>query len=209
MLDQSTDCVKILSPEGRVEYINQNGRCTMEIDDFAAVSGQSWPDFWPAESRGPIEDAIRAAREGRGSRFEAFCPTIKGTPKWWDVSVSPIDDRSDFQNPAGGHGVFAIVAISRDITERRQHAESVQTISQEMRHRLRNAYAIAGAITLASAREAPASQPFAADLAQRFTALSIAQSHLIDGSGGDTLEALLALLADAFDPGLGLIGLHH
>lgn len=201
MLDQSTDCVKVLSPAGRVAYINRNGRCSMEIDDFSVVAGQLWADLWPAESRATIDQAIAEAGAGRSSRFEAFCPTAKGSPRWWDVSVSPIEDATE-------QGVFAIVSISRDITARRSRAESIETISAEMRHRLRNAYAIAGAIALASARELPENKTFAADLARRFTSLAIAQSHLIDGTGGETLEELLDLLVNAFDQGHGLIQLH-
>ena len=60
-------------------------------------------------------------------RFEAFCPTAKGSPRWWDVSVTPI--RSDSTE------LFAILSVSRDVTAQRQAFESVETMAHEMRHR--------------------------------------------------------------------------
>jgi PAS domain S-box-containing protein len=200
LLDQSSDCVKILDSAGRIEFMNRNGRAGMEVDELSAIAGKDWSAFWPEQSRAAVGHAVTEAQAGRSSRFEAYCPTAKGTPKWWDVTVSPV---------SGDSGeVSAIVSISRDVTPARRHAESLETMAQEMRHRLRNAYAIAGAITLASAREEPESKPFAAELARRFTMLSLAQSHLIDGRGGETLAELVTLLVDAFDQGRGLFRLH-
>lgn len=39
VLDQSVDCVKILGLDGRLEYMNFNGQCAMEIDDLSAIIG--------------------------------------------------------------------------------------------------------------------------------------------------------------------------
>ena len=90
ILDQSADCIKVISAAGTVEYMNRNGQCAMEIDDFCAVAGQDWTSLWPLDARPTIAQAIATARNGQPSRFEAFCPTAKGTPRWWDVSVSPL-----------------------------------------------------------------------------------------------------------------------
>ena len=122
MLDQSEDCVKILDPAGRIDFINSNGRCVMEIDDFAMVAGKSWDSMWPEESGVRIRDAIAGAQAGASSRFEAFCPTAKGTPKWWEVTVAPV------RKPGGEP--FAIMAVSRDVTERHRSNESLATMAQ-------------------------------------------------------------------------------
>lgn len=37
-LDRSVDCVKLLIPNGTVEWMNRNGLCAMEISDFDDVS---------------------------------------------------------------------------------------------------------------------------------------------------------------------------
>ena len=111
ILENSPDCVKVLDAEGRVVDINANGRCLMEIDDFATVEGRPWCELWPAEGLSEILAAIGAARSGGTGRFQRYCPTAKGTPKWWDVIVAPIRD-------AEGE-VVRFVSVSRDVTERK------------------------------------------------------------------------------------------
>ena len=88
----------------------------MEIDDENALLGELWTTLWNSDAdvaRRAMDDAIA---KGDG-RFHAFRPTVKGTPKWWDVIVTPIRDDADH---AGR--VQKLVTVSRDITEQK-HAE--------------------------------------------------------------------------------------
>lgn len=191
VLDQSEDCVKILDPDGRVDFMNRNGRRSMEIDDFSLVAGQAWETLWPDEAAKDIRDSMRDALAGQSSRFEAFCPTATGTPKWWDVQVSPVRDEQG--------EVLAILSVSRDVTERHQAMESLHTMAHEMRHRLRNAYAVSGAIALASGREDTDHGDFAEALAQRLNSLSAVQGSLIDPGEGEQLPRLVARIVQAYD----------
>jgi PAS domain S-box-containing protein len=112
VFESSPDCVKILDLDGRVEEMNDSGRRLMQIDDFAAIRGLPWPTLWPAESRSTLESAMAEARVGRTCRFSAFCPTAKGTAKWWDVAVTAV---------AGADGqIRRLLAASRDITDRKR-----------------------------------------------------------------------------------------
>jgi signal transduction histidine kinase/CheY-like chemotaxis protein len=124
VLNGSTDCIKIVKPDGTLEFMNANGICLMEIDDFAPFRGKSWVSLWPAESRVLLSDAINNALRGNHSRFEALCPTAKGTPKYWEVTVSPVK---------GQTGVEWLVSISRDITERVLNLRSLDTALQEQK----------------------------------------------------------------------------
>ena len=108
ILDQSADCIKVIGPTGSVDFMNRNGRCAMGIDDFATVAGKDWWDLWPEDAQPLIKAAIAKAQSGEHSRFEAFCPTAKGEPRWWDVSVAPLRDEA---------GVLkGLISISRDIS---------------------------------------------------------------------------------------------
>jgi PAS domain S-box-containing protein len=109
LFESSPDCVKILDLDGRLHGMNANGRCTMEIDDFDRLKGAPWHNLWPEEVRPLTEAAVRDALAGRMGRFQAFCPTAKGTPKWWDVTVTPVLDEAGHLN--------SILSVSRDITE--------------------------------------------------------------------------------------------
>ncbi|MFC1456577.1 PAS domain S-box protein [Microvirga arabica] len=118
ILDSSPDCVKVVDLNGRLLYMNGPGQHLMEVDDFSCIFRQGWSDLWPKEAREKIDYAIEQAKGGRSSSFSAFCPTAKGTPKWWEVTVTPVfgDDGQ----------VKDILSSSRDITERKQREEALQ-----------------------------------------------------------------------------------
>ena len=60
------------------------------------------------------------------ARFQGFCPTVKGTPKWWDVMVSTV--RGLDGRPT------RLVSTSRDMTVIRRAEEAVR--ESEERHRV-------------------------------------------------------------------------
>jgi len=192
ILDQSADCIKVIGPDGTLDFMNRNGRCAMGVDDFTAIAGKNWWDVWPADARPSIMSAIADAREGRHSRFQAFCPTAKGEPRWWDVSVAPL--RSDDGTLQG------LISISRDVTKDRAARELRETTAAEMRHRLQNAYALTSAIVMATARGDPARSAFAREIVDRLGRLGIAQSLLMDPDtlGALTLDDLVRRLTEPF-----------
>ncbi|MEO6130955.1 MAG: PAS domain S-box protein [Saprospiraceae bacterium] len=108
VLESSPDCLKILDTEGRVQYMNFNGLCQMEIDDFSHFKSKHWWSFWGKENEQIVKNAIDKALSGKTAQFIAYCPTAKGTPKWWDVIVSPIGK--------GDGSIHQIISVSRDIT---------------------------------------------------------------------------------------------
>lgn len=124
ILDASPDCIKIVEMDGSLSFMNANGQCAMEIDDFCALEGQSWAELWPKENAAIVEGSMAAAREGQATRFEAFCPTAKGSPRWWDVSVAPVF------GPDGW--VERIVSISRDVTERVEREKQLEAHELEL-----------------------------------------------------------------------------
>lgn len=200
LFDQSDDCIKLIEPDGRLYFMNCKGRQAMEIDDFSAIEGSAWDELWPDESRGLVRSAMEAARSGALNRFEAFCPTVKGTPKWWEVTVSPIlDSRGE---------VSAILSSSRDVTERRQRTEQLDTMAAEMRHRLRNAYAISAAVALTMGRGEPASAEFARNLSDRLMRLAEVQADLLDvGSSGlaQIVERIVRSFAEGSQVAIGAL----
>lgn len=108
VLENSPDCVKILDSEGRLQYMNVNGLCLMEIDDFKAFKDKYWWDLWEPETQAVVKDSIRRSLRGETAQFQASCPTAKGTTKWWDVIVTPVH---------GSDGkTERLISVSRDIT---------------------------------------------------------------------------------------------
>jgi signal transduction histidine kinase len=123
VMSASADCIKVVDLEGRLQWMSANGLCAMEVDDFAAIRGREWLNFWKdAATQGSAQEALAAARRGLVGRFQGECPTLRGTPKWWDVVVSMIR----------GHGgsARALLCVSRDITELKRTADAL-SLSEE------------------------------------------------------------------------------
>ncbi|MGO9388789.1 PAS domain S-box protein [Rhodoblastus sp.] len=118
LFESSPDCVKVMSLDGRLEQMNGNGRCALEIDDFESVRGRYWPDLWPPETRAGLEAAMAEARTGRTAHFSGFCRTLKGAPKWWDVMITAV--------PGADGSPARLIASSRDVTERRKTEETLR-----------------------------------------------------------------------------------
>ena len=126
ILESNQDCIKVLDTEGRLLYMNNVGQSLLEIDDFATIANNSWLELWKGDEAQKIENALAMAQGGNIDRFEGYCPTAKGVPKWWEVIVAPILD-------ADGK-VEQILSVSRDITERRQTALALQASEELLRY---------------------------------------------------------------------------
>ncbi|QYF92204.1 PAS domain-containing protein [Massilia sp. PAMC28688] len=123
LFESSPDCVKLLSCDGRVVSMNQNGLCAMEIDDVSRLLGAEWKSLWPPESHQKIASALALAAAGGTGHFQAFCPTARGAPRWWDVVVTQV-------TAPDGH-THHLLAVSRDMTathqaERELHASEAR-----------------------------------------------------------------------------------
>ncbi|MFY9293421.1 MAG: PAS domain-containing protein [Methylorubrum rhodinum] len=110
ILAASPDCVKVLSAEGRLEYMNERGVEMNQLGSLQDVLGQQFSELWPEDERAKIRDAVRRAAAGEIARTEGFCPTAKGEPRWWEASFAPFR--------LEGTGELKLVGISRDISER-------------------------------------------------------------------------------------------
>ncbi|MFN3868092.1 MAG: PAS domain S-box protein [Hyphomicrobiaceae bacterium] len=124
-LEASPDCIKIIDSDGRIAFMNENGRCLLELDAVDNVIERPWVDLWPESERHIVVAGMREAQSGRTARFSAFCPTARGTPKWWDVVVSPV--------AAGPYGKASLLAVSRDVTHQKSIEQTLRTSEQHFR----------------------------------------------------------------------------
>ncbi|SDM89116.1 PAS domain S-box-containing protein [Methylobacterium phyllostachyos] len=125
VLDSSADCIKVLDLDACLGFMNQGGQSVMEVDDFDGVAGMDWTEFWDEPGKADARAAVAAALAGGVGRFTGPACTLKGTPKWWDVQVTPIRD--------GDGAVARLLAVSRDITASRQAEEAL--VASETRYR--------------------------------------------------------------------------
>ncbi len=125
ILESSADCIKVLDLDGRLLSMNPPGMCLMEVDDFAPFRGMNWAEFWAEEDQGLARAALDQARQGEAAHFRGFCLTAKGTPKWWDVMVSPILN-ADGQPQR-------LVSVSRDITRFMEAERALRESEKKLR----------------------------------------------------------------------------
>ncbi len=126
VLESSPDCIKLLDKEGHIQYMNINGLCAMEIDDFTFIKNKPWAALWGKENQYLVEETIAKALQGQTATFNAFCPTVKGTPKWWEVKLSPV--RESVSNK-----IISLISVSRDITADKKAEEKLKE-SEERLH---------------------------------------------------------------------------
>ncbi len=119
LLESSTDCIKFLDLEVRLLFMNGLGCKALEIDDFALVANTYWLDFWKGPFAGTARAAVETAKAGGVGHFQGYCPTFKGTPKWWDVVITPLTD--------GDGRPEQLLVVTRDITESKLIEERLRT----------------------------------------------------------------------------------
>ncbi len=190
ILDQSPDCIKVIGPEGTVDYMNRNGQRAMEIENFYDIAGIKWTSLWPESARASIEAALITARTDAVARFEAFCPTAHGTPRWWDVRVSPLLGL-DSQ-------VIGFIATSRDVTERKRFEKRLEVAADEMRQRLRNSHIAMARLADTLSSELPTVNSAPSEMVSRLRGLTMAQTLVADESDPGVLRKLIPELLDPF-----------
>ena len=172
IVEASRDCIRVISAEGFVEYMNAQGQVVFEIDDFEGRNRlKYWPDMWPAESRPAVEHALRRALAGEATAFRAICPTAKGALRWWDTTVSPILDEGR---------VTRVLATSRDVTGEMRAEAHRQLLVNELNHRVKNTLATIQSIASQSLRNAGVDLAVRGALEGRLMAIAATHNVLTD-----------------------------
>jgi PAS domain S-box-containing protein len=144
VLASSDDCIKVLDLHGNLLSMTEGGMRVMEVDDFEKIRGCAWTSFWTDKGNADAKAAVETALAGGTAHFRGPAKTMAGTPKWWDVKVTPIlglDGRPE-----------KLLAVSRDVSVQRR-GEVNRDALLELGDRLRDctstseiAYAAAGVL---------------------------------------------------------------
>ena len=127
VLAASDDCIKVLDLDGKLVFMSEGGQHVMEVGDFNAIRGCPWTDFWQGQGNADARAAVQAAQAGGTGHFQGAADTMAGTPRYWDVRVTPIlgaDGRPE-----------RLLSVSRDITAMRD-AERAMRASKSRWHGL-------------------------------------------------------------------------
>lgn len=125
VLESSSDCIKVISLNGALEFMSAGGMRVMELEDFATLKGASWTDLWYGEDHHKAISAVASARSGGTSHFRGYASTAKGNMRYWDVVVSPISDENGT--------VTSLLCISRDISDQRASEDALRASEERFR----------------------------------------------------------------------------
>lgn len=114
LIQATSDCVKILSMDGRIVFVNQIGLDELMGGALHEVRDSIWSAYWPARARPALEEALELTSQGRHIYCELPRETEDGDGRLWSVNLTPVFDQNG--------EVMAIVAMTRDITANMNHA---------------------------------------------------------------------------------------
>ena len=126
VLASSGDCIKVLDLGAKLVFMTEAGQRVMEVSDFNAIRGCPWPDFWQDQGNLDAQAAVEAAKAGGVGHFQGLANTMAGTPRYWDVQVTPI---------RGVDGCpVRLLSISRDITATKLAENRLRDSEDNYRH---------------------------------------------------------------------------
>lgn len=150
------------------------------------------------------EEADFIARLRRGERianYEAISQRKDGSPVPVSLTISPV------RNADGK--IIGASKIARDITLQHQLAEQQRLMLSEMRHRVGNAFAIAGALISIAARQAETVEQLSSEMRCRLNALASLNSKTVrdpysDQPEGMSLPELVGTIVGPFSEGMNI-----
>lgn len=190
VLAASNDCIKLLSLDGALTFMSEGGQRVMEVSDFNALRGCPWASLWEGEGNAQALAAVAAARAGQNARFQGPANTAMGSPRWWDVQVTPI--------PGPDGRPARLLSVSRDITGLKQAEEQQRLLALELNHRIKNVLAMVQAIASQTFRATSDPVEAKAAFIDRLGALGSAQDLLTQTTL--TGAPMADIVADAFRP---------
>lgn len=194
IVELSPDSIKEVSLDGRVRFVNSHGIARIAAENAERVLGQPWSSLWPEEVRETVEEAISAAARGERRQFDAACTTPSGERRFWLVSTSPLT------NAAGE--VEAVLAVNRDVTERRQAEVALRTLNDSLSSQpeLASAHAeLADAIDEKLGHDNQRAQQLEGELNIARAAQRMAEAVAEQAQKGDAIGQLLAGMVHDFN----------
>ncbi|HUR65401.1 MAG TPA: PAS domain S-box protein, partial [Chitinophagaceae bacterium] len=111
ILDTDPECIKLLDKEFKVLDINKAGLRMIEAAENDILVGHSILSVVSDQYRSTTEQLMRDAFQGIAGRLEFEMITLKGNPRWCEVSMVP------FRNGEGE--IVSVLGVTRDITDKK------------------------------------------------------------------------------------------
>ena len=121
IVETEPECVKLISPEGRMLQMNQAGLDMLEADSIDQLSGHTLSEMVLPEYREAFNKLTQEVFSGGSGILELEMHALKGTRRWVETHAVPMRD-------ADGR-ITALLSITRDITKRKQAEAQVHMLA--------------------------------------------------------------------------------
>ncbi|MDD1621765.1 MAG: EAL domain-containing protein [Methylococcaceae bacterium] len=118
LVESQPECVKLLARNGSLLQMNRAGLDMIEADSLDQVVGKQLDELVLPKYRNAFNTITRRVFEGESGRLEFELQGFKGGHRWLDTHAVPMRD-------AAGN-IAALLAVTRDITERKQSEEHLK-----------------------------------------------------------------------------------
>jgi len=124
IIENEPECIKIIDAEGCLVQMNPAGLAMIGADSLEQVAGRTALDLVAPEYRTAYADLHQRVLAGESVRMEYEVLGLKGGRRWMETHAAPMRD----------HGKMAHLAVTRDITERRQAEEKLLLAASVFTH---------------------------------------------------------------------------
>src|SRR5690606_22950747 len=112
MLDASQDCIKIITPEGRLCHLNQAGRQALGLQKQDQVTDLEWLALLPEEVRPVGKRALKRAKQGLNTRFSGKSQLKDQPTEYWDNLLTPVVDEHNITQQ--------VLCVARNVSQQKQ-----------------------------------------------------------------------------------------
>jgi len=125
ILEAEPECVKVTTEDGVLLSMNAAGLAMIEADSLDQVIGQSVCPLIAPAHRDAFAEFIHRVYRGESGMLQFEMVGLKGRRLWMDTHAVPLRDEHN--------ATIGVLAITRDITERKRTEESLQQSDERFR----------------------------------------------------------------------------
>ena len=117
VIEATPECIKIVSADGTLQFMNKAGLCMVEAPDAQTVEGSCVFDIIAPEDRESWIEKHNRVCNGASLNWEFDLISLKGTRRRMETHAVPLPNND---------GTFSQLAVTRDITSRKRSDQTLK-----------------------------------------------------------------------------------